>query len=70
MHKAPGHRGIAPSMTNPAIHPRPNGDVDIELPEDDRSELEVEGTAGGQAPEQEASVRPENLDHPEELMGE
>lgn len=53
-------------MTNPAIRPQPNGDVDISVPEDDAKAL-AEG-AGESQPE--PSVDPDNLDHPEELMGE
>ncbi len=53
-------------MTNPAIRPRPNGDVDIALPAAKTQEL-LEGDAD---PQPEPSVDPDNLDHPEELMGE
>ena len=53
-------------MSNPAIRPQPNGDVDIVVPDDEADALvEGEGT-----PEPEPSVDPANLDHPEELMGE
>lgn len=51
---------------NPAINPQPNGDVDISVPD-----AQAEDVA--ENPEQtspEASTNPENLDHPEELMGE
>jgi hypothetical protein len=51
---------------NPAIRQQPNGDVDIAVPDDEAREVQ-------QNPEQtapEASTNPENLDHPEELMGE
>lgn len=53
-------------MTDPAIRTQPNGDVDIELPDD-----EAQAIADGEStPEPEPSVDPANLDHPEELMGE
>ncbi len=52
-------------MTNPAIRLQPNGDVDIAVPEEQVDEL-VENDAT----EQEPSVDPKNLDHPEELLGE
>jgi hypothetical protein len=53
-------------MSNPAIVPQPNGDVDIVVPEDKAEEI-----ANGEAdPKPEPSVDPDNLDHPEELMGE
>ena len=51
---------------NPAIRPQPNGDVDISVPDDEAAEV-------AQDPNQvspEASTNPDNLDHPEELMGE
>jgi len=54
-------------VSNPAIRPQPNGDVDIALPAEQVGEL-ASGEAG--APEPEPSVDPDNLDHPEELMGE
>jgi len=50
-------------MTNPAIRSQPNGDVDIAVPYD-----EVEASVNEAAPE--PTVDPDNLDHPEELMGE
>jgi len=53
-------------MTNPAIRPQPNGDVDIALPTEEAQAL-VDGDAD---PQPEPSVDPANLDHPEELMGE
>lgn len=59
-------------MTNPAIRSQPNGDVDIAVP-DEATEASAEaGTGVGSeaAPSPEPSVDPENLDHPEELMGE
>jgi hypothetical protein len=57
---------MAARMSNPAIHPQPNGDVDIEIPAEEKAELK----AGNREPQREASVDPDNLDHPEELMGE
>jgi hypothetical protein len=53
-------------MSNPAIRPQPNGDVDIAIP----AEKVVELANGSSEPEPEPSVDPDNLDHPEELMGE
>jgi hypothetical protein len=53
-------------MSNRSVHPQPNGDIDIEVPTDEKVEL----ATGHRQPEREASVDPENLDHPEELMGE
>jgi hypothetical protein len=53
-------------MSNPAIHPQPNGDVDISVPDEQARDL-VEG-AQETAPE--PTVDEDNLDHPEELMGE
>jgi hypothetical protein len=50
---------------NPAIRPQPNGDVDIVVPDADADTLAQDPEV---APE--ASTNPENLDHPEELMGE
>jgi hypothetical protein len=53
-------------MSNPAIRPQPNGDVDISLPDKD-----AQAIADGEGDVQpEPSVDPANLDHPEELMGE
>jgi hypothetical protein len=53
-------------MSNPAIRPQPNGDVDIAVPSEQAQQL-----ANGEAePSPEPSVDPANLDHPEELMGE
>ncbi len=52
------------AMTNPAIHPQPNEDVDIAVPDDE----ELASSSGKSEPE--PSVDPANLDHPEELMGE
>jgi hypothetical protein len=59
-------------MGNPAIRPQPNGDVDIAVPDsDNRSETSLDETSDReQGPGPEPSVHPENLDHPEELMGE
>ncbi len=51
-------------MTNPAIHPQPNDNVDIAVPDD-----EEQASPSGKS-EPEPSVDPANLDHPEELMGE
>ncbi len=56
-------------MTNPAIQPQPNGDVDISVPSDE-SEAPVTDGAEHDGPGPEPSVDPANLDHPEELMGE
>lgn len=53
-------------MSNPAIHPRPNGDVDIEVPTDEAEAL----IRGEEKAEPEPSVDPENIDHPEWAMGE
>jgi hypothetical protein len=53
-------------MTNPAIRPQPNGDVDISVQGKQAEEL----AEGKQDPQPEPSVDPANLDHPEELMGE
>jgi hypothetical protein len=53
-------------MTNPAIRPQPNGDVDISLPADEAQDV----VNGDTATNPEPSVDPANLDHPEELMGE
>ena len=53
-------------MSNPAIHPQPNGDVDIAV-----SEEQADALARGDEPAgPEPSVDTENLDHPEELLGE
>jgi hypothetical protein len=48
---------------NPAIHKQPSGDVDIDVPE-------RRARAGESERETDLSTDPENLDHPEELMGE
>jgi hypothetical protein len=53
-------------MSNPAIHPQPNGDVDIAVPDEQAEAL----LKGDEESESEPSVDPENLDHPEELLGE
>jgi hypothetical protein len=53
-------------MSNPAIRQQPNGNVDISVPDEQVDELA--NAADGDQPE--PSVDPENLDHPEELMGE
>jgi hypothetical protein len=53
-------------MTNPAIHPQPNGDVDITVPDDQVQSL----LAGETETAPEPTVDPDNLEHPEELMGE
>jgi hypothetical protein len=72
-------------MSNPAIRPQPNGDVDIAIP----AEKAVELANGSPDPNPEPSVDPDNsdmaetrarlasspdrdlrYDHPEELMGE
>ena len=53
-------------MTNPAIHPKPNGDVGITVPDDQVQSL-LEGKTET-APE--PTVDPDNLEHPEELKGE
>ena len=51
---------------NPAIHKRPSGDVDIDVPE--RVARDV--AAGDAEVTPAAATDPENLDHPEELLGE
>jgi hypothetical protein len=51
---------------NPAIRQQPNGDVDIVVPESQAQD--VAENPSKTTPE--ASTNPENLDHPEELMGE
>ena len=51
---------------NPAIRQQPNGDVDIVVPETQAQD--VAENPSKTTPE--ASTNPENLDHPEELMGE
>ncbi len=53
-------------MSNPAIHPQPNGDVDISVPDEQAREL----MDGERQTSPEPSVDSGNLDHPEELMGE
>ncbi len=53
-------------MSNPAIRPQSNGDVDIEVPADQAGELAENPRAAAPEP----SVDPANLDHPEELLGE
>jgi hypothetical protein len=53
-------------MSNPAIHPQPNGDVDIAVPDEQAAAL----INGDEQSAPEPSVDPENLDHPEELLGE
>ena len=53
-------------MSNPAIRPRPNGDVDIVVTDQQVNDLSDAAEALGPEP----SVDPANLDHPEELMGE
>jgi hypothetical protein len=53
-------------MTNPAIHPQPNGDVDIAVPDEQARAL----SEGEKQTSPEPSVDPDNLDHPEEAMGE
>jgi hypothetical protein len=53
---------------NPAIRQQPNGDVDIAVPDEKADEVAAQDPADTAAPE--ASTNPENLDHPEELMGE
>ena len=53
-------------MSNPAIRPQPNGDVDIGVPAEQAHEL----ASGPVDSKPEPTVDPENLDHPEELMGE
>lgn len=53
-------------MSNPAIRPRPNGDVDIVVTDEQADQLSVSTDPA----EPEPSVDPANLDHPEELMGE
>ena len=57
-------------MTQAASHERDNGDIDISVAPEDRAELEDKGTLNGQPVGPEASVDEDNLDHPEELMGE
>ena len=57
-------------MTQAASHERDNGDIDISVAPEDRAELEDQGTLKGQPVGPEASVDEDNLDHPEELMGE
>lgn len=51
---------------NPAIRQQPNGDVDISVPEEQADSVAQEPSQTSP----EASTNPENLDHPEELMGE
>ena len=58
--------GYWPKMTNPAIRPEPNGDVNIALPDEDTQAM----ANADSDPHPEPSVDPANLDHPEELMGE
>ena len=53
-------------MSNPAIQPQPNGDVDIVVSDDQAAEQ----AADHEGAEPEPSVDPANLDHPDELMGE
>jgi hypothetical protein len=53
-------------MSNPAIRQQPNGDVDIVLPDDEAKDV----ATGEEETAPETSTNPENLDHPEELMGE
>ncbi len=53
-------------MSNPAIHPQPNGDVDISVPKEHIQEL----LDGETETSPEPSVDRDNLDHPDELMGE
>jgi hypothetical protein len=51
---------------NPAIHKKPSGDVDIDVPE-----RQARAAATGDVETHpEPSTDPDNLDHPEELMGE
>jgi hypothetical protein len=51
---------------NPAIHKQPSGDVDIDVPE----RLERAVGSGELQTGPEPSTDPDNLDHPEELVGE
>jgi len=53
-------------MSNPAIHPQPNGDVDIAVPDEQAKAL----LKGEEETTPEPTVDPDNLDHPEELLGE
>jgi hypothetical protein len=53
-------------MTNSAISRQPNGDVDIALTDE---EAQAIANSKGE-PKPEPSVDPDNLDHPEELLGE
>ncbi|HEX4432110.1 MAG TPA: hypothetical protein VHZ96_22760 [Frankiaceae bacterium] len=53
-------------MSNPAIRPQPNGDVDIELPDKLAEALE----RGEEKAEPEPTMDPANIDHPEEALGE
>jgi hypothetical protein len=51
---------------NPAIRQQPNGDVDIAVPEEQAEDVAQDPSQTSK----EASTNPDNLDHPEELMGE
>jgi hypothetical protein len=51
---------------NPAIRQQPNGDVDIAVPDEEAKDV----AQNPDKTEPEPSTNPENLDHPEELMGE
>ena len=53
-------------MTNPAIRRHPNGDVDIAIPDEQAGAL----ARGEQQSAPEPTVDPENIDHPEEVLGE
>ncbi len=82
VHRAPGPVSATPRHTdepphtvischmseNPAIRQQPNGDVDIAVPDAKADEVAAKDPSDAAAPE--ASTNPENLDHPEELMGE
>jgi hypothetical protein len=61
-----GKEGYEGAMSNPAIHPQPNGDVDISVP-DEQAEALIRGEEKSSP---EPTVDPENLDHPEEVLGE
>ena len=57
---------VTDSASNPAIRPQSNGDVDIELPEEQADAL----VRGEEQSSPEPSVGPANIDHPEEVGGE
>ena len=53
-------------MSEPSIHPAPNGDVDISVDDAEVAKL----ARGEQESHPEPSVDPRNIEHPEEVLGE